>query len=83
MGGMGILGTGEVSGLEHPLPFLRRHNGRSSLRHGPLGWEPLAAPYHPVARAGARARQTLAFPPRRRPLFLGSLLWLLLLREQS
>lgn len=81
MGGMGILGTGEPSGLEHPRSFLRRHNGRSSLRHGPLGWEPLAAPYHPVA--GARARQTLAFPPRRRPLLLGSLLWLLLLREQS
>lgn len=82
---MGVLGTGELelSELEHPLPFLRRHNGRSSFRHGPLGLEPLAAPYHPVTRARARARQTLAFPPRRRPLLLGSLLWLLLLREQS
>lgn len=83
MGGVGIWGTGELSGLERPMPFLHRHNGRSSLRHGPLGLEPLAAPYHPVAGTRARARQTLAFPPRRRPLLLGSLLWLLLLREQS
>lgn len=83
MGRMGILGTGDLSGLEHPLPFLRRHNGRSSLRRGPLGWESLAAPYHAVTRAGARAGQTLAFPPRRRPLLLGSLLQLLFLWEQS
>ena len=69
---------------EHPLSLLHRHNGRSSLRRGPLGQEPLAAPYNTVtgARAGAGARQTLALPPRRRPLLLGSWLWLLLMWEQ-
>lgn len=60
------------------LPIPHRHDGRSSFRHGPLEWEPLAAPCHTFPRARARARQAVSSWG---TFFLGSLLCLLLLSE--
>lgn len=60
---------------EPPPPLPNRHDGRATFRCWPLGWQPLAAPYHAFSRARTRARQTLS--QRRRPFLLGSLLWLL------
>lgn len=61
-------------GASVPLPH--RHDRWSSVRCGPLGWEPLATPNHTFSGARARARQNVS---PRRPFLLGSLLSLLLL----